>query len=80
MKIKFIILGFWALFKQKIGIISKEKKELYDKRLNICLNCGFYDDEGFCDICGCYIKAKTKVNYDLDKDGKSIEGCPQKYW
>jgi hypothetical protein len=79
MKIKFIIQGFWTILKQKLGIVSKEKKELYDKRLDICLNCPFYDD-GFCDICGCYVKAKTKVDYDIDKNGKSIDGCPQKYW
>jgi hypothetical protein len=79
MNVKYIFLGFWALLKQKIGIISKERKELYQKRLDICIDCPFLDD-GFCDICGCYVKAKTKVDYDLDENRKSIEGCPQKYW
>ena len=74
-----IIVGFFNLFKQKLGFISKDKKIIYQKRLQICLNCKYLDDD-FCLICGCYIPAKTKVNYDLDKDGKSLEGCPEKYW
>jgi hypothetical protein len=45
---KFIFLGFWALFKQKIGIVSKEKKELFKKRLDICIKCR-YNDGDFCD-------------------------------
>ena len=74
-----IMNGFFNLFKQKLGFVTKEKKELYEKRLNICLKCK-YLDEDFCMICGCYVYAKTKVDFDLDENGKSISGCPKKYW
>jgi hypothetical protein len=77
--IKYIFFGFYNLILQKIDLLSKEKRELYKKRLDICGRCPYLDD-GFCDVCGCYAKAKTKVNYYLDENGKSIDGCPKKYW
>jgi uncharacterized paraquat-inducible protein A len=79
--IKHILSGFINIFKDKLGIISKEKKVLYKKRLNICLNCQFINEQkNFCTLCGCYVHAKTKVDFKLDKRNKSIKGCPKKYW
>jgi len=75
----YIIKGFWNLFLEKLGFISKSKKEIFDKHLNICLSCKYLDDN-FCLICGCYVYAKTKINYKLDEHGKAIDGCPRKYW
>ena len=51
-------------------MLSKKKRELYNKRYKICQSCD-YLDKSFCKICGCFVKAKTKV----DK-----EECPKKYW
>jgi hypothetical protein len=79
MKIIYIINGFTNLIKNKLGILSKEQNELYNKRLDVCLKCRYIDKE-FCSICGCYVYAKTKAEYDIDKKGKTIDGCPKKYW
>jgi len=77
MKILPIINGFWNLLMQKLGFAKRN--ELFEKRLSICLQCKFIKNN-FCSLCGCYVKAKTKVKYKLDKNGKSIDGCPRKYW
>ena len=78
--IKFIFEGFLNLFITKLGFKNKNSR-LYQERLNICLNCKYLDDEdNTCLICGCYVHAKTKVDYELDENGKSCEGCPKKYW
>lgn len=77
--IKYIFEGFTNLVRNLFGILSKEEKILFDKRLDICLKCKFMKDNR-CSICGCFIKAKTKVNYVLDDEQKSIEGCPKRFW
>jgi len=79
MNISKILWGFFNLFLQTIRLLSKEKRLISKKRLDICLKCPFARNN-FCSICGCYIPAKTKANYDIDEDGKSIDGCPMKYW
>ena len=76
---KYIILGFWNLLLYEIRMLSKKNRILYDSRLKICQTCKYINDD-FCDLCGCYVKAKTKYNYKLDINKKSINGCPKKYW
>lgn len=49
------------------------------KRLEICRECK-HKRRGICGLCGCVIKAKVRVKYPLDNDGKSIDGCPEKKW
>ncbi len=73
---KEIFIGFFNLLKNKLGF---GLKEIYKNRLDICLTC-LYLDKNQCDICGCFVHAKTKVNYSIDSNGKSIDGCPKKYW
>ena len=75
----FIVEGFFNLFKNVIGFTSKKDKILFNKRLDICLNCKYFD-ESYCLQCGCYVYAKTKVHFKLDENEKSIDGCPKKYW
>lgn len=41
----------------------------------ICKKCEHYN-HGICDKCGCILKAKTRVDFLLDKEGISIDGCP----
>jgi len=79
MNFRFILNGFWHLFIKKFGWISKEKQKLYQERYDICKKC-IYREDKFCGLCGCFIKAKTKVDFELDKDNKSIDGCPKRYW
>jgi rRNA maturation endonuclease Nob1 len=65
-----IIVGYFNLLKSNLKMLNKKKRELYNHRLDICLKCDHRYKE-FCEICGCYIKAKTKV----DK-----ASCPKEYW
>jgi hypothetical protein len=74
-----ILSGFINLLFKNIGLLSSKNREIYKKRADICYECQF-NDRNFCSLCGCYIPAKTKAYYDLDKDGKSKGGCPKKYW
>lgn len=60
-------------------IITGRTKALSKERLDICNQCE-YNKNGICDICGCILKAKVRVKFDLDENGKSIDGCPEKKW
>lgn len=59
----------------------KKMKRLFMKRRIICRHCEFYNKKTYtCNDCGCFIPAKTSMIYTLDKDNKTIDGCPFKYW
>ena len=49
------------------------------KRLKICQECP-HNKHGICNECGCILKAKVRVDYPLDDDGKSVDGCPERRW
>jgi hypothetical protein len=59
--------------------ITGKTRELVKKRLNICNNCE-HNKHGICELCGCILKAKTRVDFPLDENNKSIDGCPEKKW
>ena len=60
-------------------IISGHASERSKSRMKICTKCEFYKS-GICIKCGCILKAKTRVDFILDENGKSIGGCPLKKW
>jgi len=70
------------LFLSIFRILTKEQQQLYDERFDICKKCKYLDKrfKRFCTLCGCYVSAKVKVDYYLDKNNKSINGCPKKFW
>lgn len=49
------------------------------RRLKICRECP-HNRHGICSICGCILKAKVRVDYPLDDEGKSVDGCPERRW
>jgi hypothetical protein len=61
-----IIEGYLKLLIDKIKNSETIKVK---QRKNICNNCRFKTSHGFCHICGCYIKAKIRVNYPEDENG-----------
>lgn len=61
------------------NIISGKTKQKAKERLEICNNCT-HNKDGICELCGCIIKAKVRVDYPEDENGVSIDGCPQKKW
>ena len=72
----FIISGYsiWLW-----NIISGKTKQIAEERLKICEGCN-HNEHDICDLCGCVIKAKVRVNFPEDENGKSIGGCPKKKW
>lgn len=60
-------------------IITGEGSLLSIERLKLCSECE-HNKKGICNLCGCIIKAKVRVEYPLDEDDKSIDGCPEKKW
>jgi hypothetical protein len=82
MKIRLIII-FWAYYnviRDWLDLLDPKKREIFNNRLNICKRCSFKDELNLCSICKCPIKPKSRGDYDLDEDGKSLLGCPKKYW
>lgn len=80
-KIYYIIEGYYYLLCRKIRRLNKNKRRIYDLRYEICKKCENKNTKlNICKICGCYLPAKVSCNYDLDKNGKSEEGCPIKKW
>ena len=60
-------------------IFKGEASPRYKQRYKICKECK-YNKHGVCKLCGCIIKAKTRVSYELDENGISLDGCPMKKW
>lgn len=65
----------------KWGIDSLQGKISSDAkyRLSICNECPF-NKHGVCKECGCILKAKVRVDFKLDKNGLTIDGCPKNKW
>lgn len=57
------------------GKISPEAQ----RRLDICNKCPF-NNRGVCSHCGCVLKAKVRVDFPLDENGLTIDGCPENKW
>lgn len=59
----------------------KQRKEIAEKRIKICEECEFfYNPTRNCKICGCFMDVKTKMQFDLDEEGISIDGCIKRKW
>ena len=51
------------------------------KRIQICEDCEyFWIHARNCMLCGCFVDIKTKMEFDLDDEGISIDGCPERKW
>lgn len=72
----YIVQGYllWA-FDEVTGRATKRAVP----RLAVCAGCES-NDGGVCDECGCILKAKARVDFPLDEEGKSIGGCPKRKW
>ena len=81
-KIKQIIKGYyqWAKYHLNKKYRDKLEKEA-QRRIEICESCEFFWKPGRnCMLCGCFMDIKTKMDLELDEDGKSIDGCMEKKW
>ena len=66
-----IIVGYFNMLRAQLNMLNKEKRDLYNKRYSICKKCKHLNKFEMCKICGCYVKAKTKVTNAY---------CPKKFW
>lgn len=69
--IKWILMGYFNLLLSKMKMINKQRRELYKKRYRICLKCQYLNKHEMCEICGCFVVAKTKVDE---------ANCPKNLW
>jgi len=80
--IKLLIKSYILWIRYYLDKSYREKiKEEAQKRIQICENCEFFwSFARNCMICGCFMDVKTKYTFELDENGKSIDGCPEKKW
>ena len=51
------------------------------KRIEICEKCELFNVVSrTCDVCGCFMDIKTKLEFPVNEKGISIGGCPEKKW
>lgn len=80
--IKQIIKGYilWIWYYLYKPYREKRKSEAKE-RIKICEACEYFHEKlRNCSICGCFMDVKTKMAFDLDENGKSIDGCIEKKW
>lgn len=77
-----IIKGYFYWIKYYLSKSYREKhRHEAQRRIEICASCQyFYKPSRNCMLCGCFMDVKTKMHFDLDKNGKSIDGCLEKKW
>ena len=69
----------WIWFYLNKSYRNKQRK-LFSERIQICEACEQFTKTRQCNLCGCFMDAKTKCIFKLDNDGKSINGCWKKHW
>ena len=78
-----ILKSYVNWIKDALDVVDTEKRKTFERRLDVCDGCLRRKRRIFfyvCSVCGCPIKSKTRADYGLDKNGKTIDGCPKKYW
>lgn len=70
---------FQGWFRWGEDTLTKHFNPVAYERHQVCKDC-MYNVLGICSLCGCIIKAKTRVDFPLDVEGKSIGGCPVRKW
>jgi hypothetical protein len=76
--IKGFILWIWYYINKSYR--NKRKAEA-ERRIKICESCEyFWKPARNCMICGCFMDIKTKMYFDLDENGISVDGCFEGRW
>ena len=80
--IKHIFKGYYQWFKYHFNKTYRDKiKKEAERRIKICESCEFFwKPARNCMICGCFMDIKVKSDFELDENGTSILGCPEKKW
>jgi hypothetical protein len=82
MNIRIIIKGYWQWLKFNFNKEYREKiEDVAKKRIKICEECQYFWKPGRnCMLCGCFMDIKTKMDFEVDENGKSIDGCYEMKW
>ena len=72
--ISYIIEGYITWIRD---LVTGMTKQIYKDRMDICNSCE-HNVHGICELCGCVLKAKVRVDFMLDEEDKSIDGCPKR--
>jgi hypothetical protein len=81
-QLKQIISGYflWVWYYLSKKYRNKRKEEA-KRRIKICESCEYFlQSARMCDLCGCLMDVKTKMEFPLDEEGKSIDGCWDRKW
>jgi len=80
--LKLIIIGYYKWLKYHFNKKYRDSiKEEAKRRIKICEECEFFwKPARNCMICGCFCDIKVKSDFKLDKNKKSMNGCPEKKW
>jgi len=81
-KIKYILKSYYNWFLYYFNKKYRElKRKEAERRIKICESCEyFWKFSRNCIICGCFCDVKVMGDYELDDNGITINGCPQKKW
>lgn len=80
--LKQIIEGYilWVWYYLSKPYRNKRKEEA-KRRIKICESCEFFwKPARNCMLCGCFMDVKTKMEFELDDEGISIDGCLERKW
>lgn len=80
--VKQILQGYYYWIKYYTNKeYRKYIKQEAKRRIKICEACEyFWKPARNCMICGCLMDVKCKMDFKLDENGKSINGCYEKRW
>lgn len=81
-RLKIIIKSYVLWIKFHLSRTYREKVEdESNKRLKICEDCEHFNKSlRNCNICKCFCDVKVLYYYEIDENGKSIDGCLLKKW
>jgi hypothetical protein len=80
-RILIIFIAYKNLFLEWRDLLDPQKRKIFNERYEICQKCEHRDKNlNLCSICKCPLKPKTRGDYDIDFEGKSIFGCPYRFW
>ncbi|MCK9446516.1 hypothetical protein M0Q50_06555 [bacterium] len=81
-RLKQIIKGYFLYIKYYIDKDYRYNRKIEaKKRILICETCNNFNKiVRNCKLCGCLMDIKTKMFFDYDENGISIDGCEDKKW
>lgn len=74
-----ILYIFEGYVKWLFDLVTFRTSKRAKRRYSICSECE-HNKKGICELCGCILKAKVRVDFLEDENGITIDGCPKRKW